>query len=93
MAAGRVPAVRTVGVREDLTTTYYDALCVHYGAEPTRNNRGVANENGFIESAHGPLERTIHDALLLRGSTDFEDLRAYRRFVDEVVSRKNARSP
>jgi len=77
--------------REDLTTRY-DALCAHYGMEPTRNNRGVAHENGSIESAHGHLKRAIHDALLMRGATDFEDLGAYRGFVDEVVSRKNARN-
>jgi hypothetical protein len=76
--------------REDLTTRY-DLLCAHYGMEPTRNNRGVAHENGSIESAHGHLKRAIQDALLLRGTTDFEDLSAYRGFVDEVVSRKNAR--
>ena len=29
-------------------------------------------------------------ALLLRGGRDFEDLNAYRRFVDEVVGRRNA---
>ena len=33
--------------REDLTRRY-DALCAHYGMEPTRNNRGVAHENGSI---------------------------------------------
>lgn len=76
--------------REDLTTRY-DMLCAHYGMEPTRNNRGVAHENGSIESAHGHLKRAIQDALLLRGSSDFEDLSAYRGFIDEVVSRKNAR--
>ena len=77
--------------REDLTTRY-DVLCAHYGMEPTRNNRGVAHENGSIESAHGHLKRAIQDALLLRGASDFEDLSAYRGFVDEVVSRKNARN-
>jgi hypothetical protein len=41
--------------------------------------------NGSIESSHGPLKRALHDELLLRGSRDFEDLAAYRRFVDEVV--------
>ena len=77
--------------REDLTTRY-DMLCAHYGMEPTRNNRGVAHENGSIESAHGHLKRAIQNALLLRGATDFDDLSAYRGFVDEVVSQKNARS-
>lgn len=77
--------------REDLTTRY-DALCAHYQMEPTRNNRGVAHENGAIESAHGHLKNAIRDALLLRGSANFADLHAYRGFVDEIVSRKNARN-
>jgi transposase InsO family protein len=77
--------------REDLTTRY-DALCAHYRMEPTRNNRGVAHENGSIESAHGHLKRAIGDALLLRSATDFEDLKDYRAFVDEILSRKNARN-
>jgi hypothetical protein len=29
--------------REDLTQRY-DALCAHYGMQPTRNNRAVAHE-------------------------------------------------
>jgi hypothetical protein len=60
--------------------------------EPTRNNRGLAHENGSIESPHGHLKRAIEDALLLRGSRDFDTLEAYRRFVDEVVGRRNARN-
>ena len=77
--------------REYLTRRY-DALCAHYGMEPTRNNRGVAHENGSIESSHGHLKKAVCDALLMRGSSDFADLAAYRRFIDEIVSRKNARS-
>ncbi len=77
--------------REDLTSRY-DALCAHYLMEPTRNNRGVAHENGSIESAHGHLKSAVHDALLLRGAVEFADLAAYRRFIDEIVSRKNMRN-
>jgi transposase InsO family protein len=75
--------------REDLTRRY-DALCAHYGMDPTRNNRGVAHENGAIESAHGHLKKAVKDALLMRGTNDFDDLIGYRRFIDEIVSRKNA---
>ena len=75
--------------RADLTLRY-DALCAHYGMQPTRNNRGVAHENGAIESAHGHLRKAIQDTLLMRGTDDFDDLPGYRRFVDEIVSRKNA---
>jgi len=77
--------------REDLTRRY-DALCADYGMEPTRNNRGVAHENGSIESPHGHLKKAVKDALLMRGVNDFDDLAAYRRFIDEIVSRKNARN-
>ena len=76
--------------REDLTRRY-EALCAHYRMTPTRNNPGVAHENGSIESPHGHLKQTIKDELLLRGSRNFADLDGYRRFIDEVVGRHNAR--
>jgi hypothetical protein len=57
---------------------------------PTRNNKGVAHENGAIESAHGHLKAAIRDALLMRGSADFADLAAYRAFIDEILGRRNA---
>ncbi len=60
--------------------------------EPTRNNLGLAHENGAIEGPHGHLKSAIRDALLLRSSIDFADLFAYRCFVDEIVSRHNARN-
>ncbi len=73
-------------------TERYAALCGHYGMAATRNNRGLAHENGAIEGPHGHLKRAVADALLLRGSAEFEDLAAYRRFLDELVGRRNARN-
>src|SRR5712672_422857 len=75
--------------QEDLTLRY-QGLMRHYDMIPTRNNLGVAHENGSIESSHGHLKKALEDALLLRGSRDFDDLDAYRRFVDEIVGRRNA---
>jgi hypothetical protein len=77
--------------RQDLTRRY-EALCAHYRMEPTRNNRGMAHEIGSIESPHGYLKQAIEDALLLRGTRDFIDLDAYRRFIDEIIGRRNARN-
>src|SRR5215468_6529596 len=57
-----------------------------------RNLDRHAHENGTIESAHGHLKKAIEDALLLRGTRRFDDLDAYRRFVDEVVGRRNRRN-
>lgn len=59
--------------------------------EPTRNNTGIAHENSAIESAHGHIKAAVKDALLLRGTTGFTDLAAYRRFIDEVVTARNRR--
>ena len=75
--------------QEDLTLRY-QGLMRHYDMIPSRNNLGVAHENGSIESSHGHLKKALEDALLLRGSRDFDDLDAYRRFVDEIVGRRNA---
>lgn len=77
--------------REDLTRRYED-LCGHYAMTPSRNNAGIAHENGAIEGPHGHLKRAIEDALLMRGARAFDDLPAYRRFVDEIVGRINARN-
>jgi hypothetical protein len=77
--------------QKDLTRRY-EELVRHYGMQPTRNNPGVAHENGSIESPHGHLKSAIEDALLLRGSREFKDLAAYRCFIDEIVGRNNAKN-
>ena len=77
---------------QDDLTDRFEALCQHYGMTATRNNKGVAHENGSIESPNGHLKRAIEDALIMRGSRDFNDLAAYRRFIDEIVGRRNARN-
>ena len=69
----------------------YDELSRHYGMTATRNNTGVAHENGSIESPNGHLKRRLDQALLQRGGRDFDDLDAYRRFVALVCDRHNAR--
>ena len=75
---------------DDLTKRF-EALVAHFGMVPSRNNRGVAHENGAIESRHGHVKKRIAQALLLRGSASFDDLDAYRTFVADVVSQHNRR--
>lgn len=83
-------AYRNLGPTED-EAKGYAAFCKHYDLEPTRNNAGLAHENGSVEAAHGHLKRTIREALELRGSSDFADLGAYQAFLAETVARKNAK--
>ena len=86
-------AFRNLGADAELDlTTRYEAFCAYYGMTPTRNNPGVSHENGSIESAHGHLKRALADALLLRASRDFDDLPAWRGFVDDIVGRGNLRN-
>jgi transposase InsO family protein len=72
-------------------TRRYEALCAHYGMQPTRNNPGVAHENGAIESRHGHLKSAVEQALLLRGARDFDGLDAYRGWIAELVGGRNTR--
>ena len=74
-------------------TRRYQALVLHYGMTPTRNNRGVAHENGAIESRHGHVKARIAQALLLRGSSAFDRLDDYRAFVAEVIASTIAATP
>jgi len=77
--------------KEDMTVRY-DALCRHYGMSATRNNRGKGHENGSVESPHGHIKRRIEQALLLRGNNDFENVSAYQKFIDNIVSQANRRN-
>ncbi len=72
-------------------TRRYESFCGHYGMLASRNNPGEAHENGSIEAHNNHLKVALDQALILRGSRDFPDLASWRRFVDEVVARRNRR--
>ena len=78
----------TQAEQADLTERYA-ALCDHYSIKPSRNNRGVAHENGGIESPHGHLKRRIQQGLLLRESADFDNIEAYQIWLDSIVKQMN----
>jgi len=75
---------------EDITRRYA-ALVEHYGMVATRNNRGVAHENGAVESRNGHVKVRLEQALELRGHSDFDTLDQYRAFVADVVGAHNRR--
>jgi transposase InsO family protein len=83
-------AFNNLAEREELTRRYRE-LCEHYGMRASRNNPGESHENGSIESRQGSLKRALDQALLLRGTREFDDLHAYEQFVAETVRRLNAR--
>ena len=81
-------AFKNLSEQEDFTRSYAE-LCAHYGMTATRNNRGVSHENGSVESPHGHLKTALDQALMLRGSRDFDSRPAYQEFVDELVAARN----
>ena len=72
-------------------TDYYEELCDHYRLEPTRNNKGIAHENGAIESSHGHLKNRLKQAIYLRGHANFESVSAYQQFIAAAVAKLNER--
>ena len=74
---------------ETLLTERYTKLCSHYHVKATRNNKGVAHENGAIESPNGHLKRKIDQQLMLRESRDFESLADYETFINAIVAKIN----
>jgi hypothetical protein len=79
------------GKRHKPLTRFYEELCEHYRMRPTRNNTGIAHENGSIESPHGHFKRRLTQQLYLRGSFDFESVGAYQSFIEQVVETINAK--
>ena len=64
-------------------------LLDHYGLRSTLTNSGEAHENGVAEQAHFSLKDAIDEALMLRGSRDFDSVDDYTGFVRKVVERRN----
>lgn len=74
---------------QQMLTERYHKLCKFYQVRPTRNNRGVAHENGGIESPNGHLKNKIDQQLRLRGSREFTSLDEYQSFIESIVSKIN----
>ena len=69
----------------------YKNLLKHYGLDGHRINVRKPHENGDVESSNGHIKTAIDQALRLRGNREFEDVDAYREFVQSVVAQRNAK--
>jgi hypothetical protein len=81
-------AIRNHSSKKDLTTRYA-ALLDHYGCKPQRINVRCANENGDVESLNGKIKDRVDQALMLRGSRDFDSIESYQEFLDKLIDRVN----
>jgi hypothetical protein len=74
---------------EEVLTERYRKLCQFYQVNATRNNRGVAHENGGIESPNGHFKNKVDQQLRLRESRDFTTIDDYQSFIEEIVTKIN----
>lgn len=70
-------------------TPRFKGLLAHYGLEGRRVNVGQANENGVVEKGHDVLKTALEQALILRGSKDFDAIDCYWQFVLSIKDRLN----
>lgn len=63
----------------------------HYHLGSKRIQVGEAHENGVVEQAHNQVKSAVAQALVLRGSHDFDDVQSYLTFVRDVVERRRNR--
>jgi hypothetical protein len=68
----------------------YQALLRHYGLQGQAIQAARANENGDVEQSHRQFKRALDQALMLRGSRDFETRPAYEAFLRQLFERLNA---
>jgi hypothetical protein len=66
-------------------TARFAQVVEHYDFRASRIRPGESHENGVAEKAHDLLKSALEQALLLRGSRDFETAEAYMAFVRRVV--------
>jgi hypothetical protein len=91
-ATHRIPegqAERTEGGKR-LFNTEYVALMRHLGMTPRTIEPGEKEQNGDVEAANGAIKRRLEQALLVRGSRDFESVDVWQAFIDETLRKANA---
>ena len=82
-------AVNNLGDR-DLFHQRYRALLAHYGLKAQAINARKAHENGDAEQSHNRFKTAVDQALMLRGSRDFDDQADYQRFLRKLLAGRNS---
>lgn len=71
-------------------TARYRGLLKHYKLKGEKIQTCKANENGDVEQRHYRFKRALNQALLLRGSRDFNSREDYERFLQALFEQLNA---
>lgn len=82
-------AVNNLGSKDEFNRRY-EALLDHYGVAAKKIQANEPNENGDIEQSHNRLKTAVDQALMLRGSRDFPDVKEYEAFLRGLFDQLNA---
>lgn len=74
-------------------TRRFGAVLDHYKLGSSRIMPGKANENGVVEQRHYRSKKALAEALVLRGSCDFDTVDEYTTFIRQVLGKHNAKIP
>ena len=84
----------TAAIYKDLSkkifTDRYHELLKHYKINGEHTNKYSPHENGDIEQRHFRFKKTVDQALMLRGSRDFESIDEYKSFLKNLFIQLNA---
>lgn len=91
-ATHRIPSGQEVVVegRQRPFNNEYLALMRHFGMKPRTTEVYAKEQNGDVEAGHRALKARLEQALLVRGSRDFESVDAWQGFVHQVLRKANA---
>ena len=81
-------AVKNLGDNATFTARYQE-LMDWYGLSAEKSQAGCPNENGDVEQGHHRFKRGLEQALILRGSRDFNTIDEYRTFLQSLVLERN----
>jgi hypothetical protein len=82
-------AVHKADHPEDFTRRYQD-LVDHYRISPCKTNPNSPNENGDVEQRNYRFKKAVDQALLLRGTRNFDDRVEYEQFLHKLFAQLNA---
>jgi len=68
----------------------YQALMDHLGLKPRTIGIGKKEQNGDVEASHRATKRWLKQRLLLRGSSDFDSVEDYERWLWQLLERRNS---
>ncbi|MFW5901394.1 MAG: IS21 family transposase [bacterium] len=70
-------------------TRRYQGILNHYNITGLKTNPASPHENGDVEQRHNRFKKALDQALMLRGSRDFNTREEYAAYLDELFAQLN----